>query len=733
MDTADRSAELEKAIALAQGPNTMEAEKCLRQLVASGVRDPLASMALGVVCGQRGDKGERRLWFQQARRLVEADGARPSLQLLLNQSIDALEQGEPDQALAFGQEALSFYPEEARSHLHQARLFTNLGRKDDALVHLDFARDLLQACGEERSEALDGWRLLAQAEVKLGLWDVALQSYGTALEKDPNHVPTLLAFSQILIDRGSLDAAMPWLMNALAVDPTDPEVLCRNGMAIRKLGQLDEAIQLFREALTIDPDHDKSLRSLAGCLMDQGLAAEALAVYETLLRLQPKDLDSRLGYSLALRQMADTAQALAIQKQLMEEHPTAFGPFGSWMFSTSISTSVPAEEVLATARRFWSSFGVAAQERSAFVPATPRASGSPLRVGILSGDIGQHVVGLFLDPLLRHHDPERCKIEILSMQRRYDPESERLAGLADGFHSLEGLPNADARDILKRQAYDLILDTSGLTRGSGIHLLTERCAPVQAHYIGYHATTGLSTLDAFIGDQETAAPDLQEQFSETLWRLPRPWLAYPKDQLFPNAEPLMETDRPVLGAFSQVSKLTEETLTFWAEALRRVPEAVLVLKDRGFQDPAIRTSLEQRLADLGVHPGRLTFIAPLGLWSDHVYHYNFLDLALDTTPWSSATTGFEALAMGVPLLAIRGKTMASRMSSSLVKGVGRSPWISSTPTDFADVVETLCGDLSALRKEKKDRQQQTFASPLFDGPDLARHCMDLFAEIVSSS
>jgi predicted O-linked N-acetylglucosamine transferase (SPINDLY family) len=288
-----------------------------------------------------------------------------------------------------------------------------------------------------------------------------------------------------------------------------------------------------------------------------------------------------------------------------------------------------------------------------------------------------------------------------------------------------------ARTRLRERNYDLIVDTSGYTRGSGLHLLAERCAPVQAHYIGYHATTGLATIDAFIGDQETAAADLQEQFSERLWRLPRPWLAYCHGP-FPEATPLMQTPRPVLGAFCQVSKISESTLAYWAAALRRVPEAVLVLKDKGLDAVEVRQRLEERLKAHGVHPGRLTFIAPVNQWSDHVYLYNHLDIALDTTPWSSATTGFEALAMGVPLVAIRGQRMAARMSSSLLKGLGRGEWVSNSVDAFADIIEQLCADLPTLRQHKTTRQQETLASPLFDGPDLAHHVTQLFAELVAA-
>lgn len=730
MDSLAVTQRLEQAVALAQAGQKKQAEVQLRDLVAAGSRLPRVCMALGVLCGERGDRTERRLWLAEARRLEEAQGGPPSLRLLLNQLVDALEHGEPLQALAYGEEALGLYPEDGEVHVHQAQVLRALDRLEEAHQHLRQARDLLRACSDDEPATLKGWRLLATAEHHAERFDQATEAYSRALSLDPNHLPTLLALSRLLINRGSIDEAMPWLMNALAVAPEDVEVLCYNGFALKSLGEIEQAIELFRQALAIQPSHVASSQFLASCLMDQGLSEEAGKVYREVLAQDPNHLDCRLGLAISLRSLGDMEESLAIQWQMLQEAPQALGLFACWMFTTSISDIVPAAEVLATAHHFWTGQGVN-EEARAPLPASPRVGTRPLRVGLLSADIGNHVVGRFLDPLLRHHDPNRCQLELLSMRRLYDQASDELASLADGVHNLEGLPVQDARARLRQHSYDLIIDTSGYTRGSGLHLLAERCAPVQAHYIGYHATTGLPTMDAFIGDQETAAPELQDQFSERLWRLPRPWLAYPLDPAFPDAIPLMQTDRPVLGAFCQVGKLSDATLAIWAEALRRVPEAILVLKDRGLQDPAMRQRLEDRLAGFGVHPGRVTFLAPLEQWTDHVDHYNILDVALDTTPWSSATTGFEALAMGVPLVAIRGNRMASRMSSSLVRGVGREEWIGDTPEAIATIVAELCSDLPELRRNKATRQRNALASSLFDGVDLSNQLMDLFEDLVA--
>lgn len=693
---------LEEAIALAEGGRKEEAEARLRALVAEGARLPKAAMALGVLCGERGDHGERNLWLLQARRLEEVAGEPPSLRLLLNLLVDAIERGEPEQALAYGQEALVLYEEDGELHLQLARVLLALGKEEEGQAHLEQACAGLRARLARQPEDAKGWRLLAMAEQNAERVDDAIEAYRQALAADPNHLPSLLAIGELLILRGLIDEAMLWLMNALAVAPMDAKALSMAGLALSGLGDRGQAIELYRKALSIDPTQVKTCCLLGAALNDQGLYSEAEQAFRDGLATDPHDLDCRMNLASTLRNRGDLEGAAAMYRELVMECKDALGAFNNLMFTLSISDGTPPSEMLATAEAFWGErIGQAETTTKAeSAPMRMRVQGRPVRVGLLSADIGNHVVGRFLDPLLRHHNANRCQLELISMHRRYEESSEELIGLADGFQSLEGLPSAQARALLRQQNYDLIVDTSGYTRGSGLHLLAERCAPVQAHYIGYHATTGLPTIDWFIGDEETAAPELQDQFSERLWRLPRTWLAYSSRMVFPEAKPMMETDRPIFGCFSQIPKISDTTLSFWGEALRRVPSALLLIKDRGVLDAGVRRNLEKRLKDVGVEPDRLIFLPPTGEWSHHVELYNIVDIALDTTPWSSATTCFEALAMGTPVIAIRGNRLSARMSSSIVKGFGMADWIATSPTEYGEKIYTLCNSLPMLRLKK---------------------------------
>ena len=728
MDTPGAQQRLEEALELAESGLKQEALKRFRALVAEGARLPKAAMALGVLCGERGDRKQRRVWLLHARQLELEAGGPCSVRLLLNLLVDAFEAGDGDGALAYGREALEHYPDDPEVLWQMGHLLQQVGQGTEGSQLLEKAAHRLRGPLDEGPGSAKEWWLLARVEEDRERLDAALESCRQALALDCNHLPSLFNLSRLLNQRGRVDEALPWLTNALAVDPENARVLTLLGQALKSMGEPFQAVELYRQALAIDPTLTETHFQLGACLSDLGLYENAELAFRDGLATSPEDLDCRMNLASTLRNRGEMSAAAAIFRELVATVPQANGAFYNLMFTYSISDVASSDEVLATARDFWKAQAALRSGEQITKPKNLHTwtGRLPLRVGILSADIGNHVVGRFLDPLLRYHDPQRCWMELVSMQRRYESSSEDLIALADGFHSLEGLPEEESRAHLQKLGYDLIVDTSGFTSGTGLHLLSDRCAPVQIHYIGYHATMGLSSIDWFLGDGETAAEELQPQFSERLWRLNRPWLAYPTEPSFPEATPLMTTDRPVLGAFCQLPKISDRTLEFWGAALHAVPEALLVLKDRGLQDESVRTRLEHRLGDVDVEANRVVFLPPAPDWSDHVDLYNVIDVAMDTTPWSSATTAFEALAMGTPLVSIRGNRMVSRMSSSVVRGLGRSEWIAESPQQFAERVSSLCRDIPNLRAEKIERQKEMLSSPLFDGKDLSLQVVNTF-------
>jgi tetratricopeptide (TPR) repeat protein len=271
-----------------------------------------------------------------------------------------------------------------------------------------------------------------------------------------------------------------------------------------------------------------------------------------------------------------------------------------------------------------------------------------------------------------------------------DPEPLRLLGLL-----LEQAGDADQAEALYRQAIA----------------------------VGPDCIESLFSLGRFLSNQ--ARIDEARPLYEAIERLDPQHPAAPFS-IGRDARQLGEHDLAleVLGSFNQLAKLGEATLDFWAAALAAVPEAQLLIKDRHTGNPSACRRLRESLERRGIDPDRLRFLPAVPDWQDHLRAYNGVDIALDATPWSGSSTAFDAVAMGVPLVAIRGDCPSARMSASVLSGLDRREWISDHPTGFAAIVADLARDLPGLRRDKAARQRQALSSGLHDPHDLGRHVGD---------
>ncbi len=100
--------------------------------------------------------------------------------------------------------------------------------------------------------------------------------------------------------------------------------------------------------------------------------------------------------------------------------------------------------------------------------------------------------------------------------------------------------------------------------------------------------------------------------------------------------------------------------------------------------------------------------------------YHRLDNALDTIPLNSETTAFDALWMGVPVVAGEGDWYGARMTSTLLKALGKPEWVAADEDEFMAKVVSLAGDTEG-RKTLRNKQRALMAnSPLCDTAELTR-------------
>jgi hypothetical protein len=118
------------------------------------------------------------------------------------------------------------------------------------------------------------------------------------------------------------------------------------------------------------------------------------------------------------------------------------------------------------------------------------------------------------------------------------------------------------------------------------------------------------------------------------------------------------------GSFNRIAKIQDPVVRSWAEILRALPEAMLVIKsDQWSADSDRHAEIEQLFADEGVAEGRVEFRGSSGR-AEHFAAYREIDIALDPFPHGGGMTTLDAVWMGVPVITRPGRTIPSRLAAA---------------------------------------------------------------------
>lgn len=715
------------ALGLCKSGHYLEAEKIYRQLIAEGFSDSSVYCNLGNLCRLNGRHEEALALLHQS---IEIDPSYANGFYNLGLAFQQ-EGNNPKEAIRYYRKALACNPQLQLAHRNQGVAFHTLERSAGAFICL---KRYFAMSSHEPELLLDAARLDKR------LYADVIEVYQRKLDEQPGDSHTAFCLGIALREAELLEQGAVSNAFYLSVFPTCVQLWLEQACCLMELGDVTQAIAACEEVLKLEPKNSSAFFTKGNCFRSLGKLVDAEQCMQLAVTHKPDFADAIVNLAIYKRDQGLLEQAIALFEEairLQPQHPEAWEGL---LFSYSIGGTQYLDKMLRATREFWAFSPQLPDSHQAdsAKPPTPRTPNpkperGKLRIGILSAEIGHHVVSTFLDSFLSNYNREAMEVELIVPLQRKESGTVELAKKAREFINLKGKDMKTARHLLRSRNYDILIETSGHTEHNRLQLLSQRCAPIQCHYIGYHATTGLSTIDHIIVDHELVPEALDAYFTETPWRLNRPWLACTPYAEPPAACSTIESTAPVWGSFGQVAKIREETLGYWASALRAVPEATLVIKDRNTVFEAARRRILESLERQGVESSRVTFLPWTKTWHEHMHCHNQIDIALDTTPWSSSTTAFNALSMGVPLVAIRGQTMAARMSASIVSGIGKPEWICDTEEAFAATLVGLSSNLSALRAGKQSLQEEVLSSQLFDGKHLTQHLESAFRQMIASN
>ena len=628
-----------------------------------------------------------------------------------------------EEAVACFERALALQPGHLEALINYSSVLINRGDHEAGFKTAERALRVQPQSAEAACNAASALRLAQRLEE-------AEQMARRAVQLNPQLPQSLGILTSILKDRGDARAAESVLREALVLDPTATKLHVYLADFLRSQNRHQEAIDLYRKAVGLDPALVDGWGGLGHCYFELNDTTHSIDAYRYQQALQPEVAEVSYNLGVVLKHQGDMEAAAAAYAEAVRLQPDYELALHGLIYTLNFACLQPMAAIAAL-NRDWCDRHYPSEDRSPFQGKTLPLSGHKLRIGILSAEIGGHAVSFFLESFLRHYNREAMEVFLYESHERAGDHRLQLLALVDGVRPVFGLNHEEARQTILDDQIDILIETTSCMRSSRLGLLASRCAPIQCHYIGFHGSTGVRAVDYYIGDREYTPEEFDSHLIETVWRLPRCFVAYQKPENLP--VPSSDPQQPLtFGCFNNLTKVRTETLDLWVEVLKALPGARLLLKDMRCGDLANRERILRHLCSNGINRQRIELVDRVADWHGHMALYNRIDIALDTIPLNSGTTGFDALVMGVPLVAMRGDWMGARLTSSMLKALGRPEWIAETRSEYVQILQNLAADRPALVALKQQLRAQVLASELCDQRGLANDLEAAFRGMVAT-
>lgn len=549
------------------------------------------------------------------------------------------------------------------------------------------------------------------------------------LKARPAHPGALNQLAAITHRAGAPMVAVALARRAIALDPDNPEFHLTLGAAQARAGRVVDAEATLRHALELGPAAPPILANLAESLIAQGRLAAAHELIEGAIEHNPDDSLLHQVQGVVLLSLARASDAQASFRRAVELAPKFANAHAGVLFAEHYTGTVDPQALADEARTWGARF---AEKLTGDVVAHRNGAdpGRRLRVGYLSGDFHHHPVGHILQSVLPAHDPAQVEVFCYSNHWQSDDVTRQLRAAVAQWRSIVHLNDEAAAEVIRSDEIDVLIDLSGHTGQSRPFVLARKPAPVQAMWLGYFDTTGMTAIDYVIADRHVCPPGDERFYVEKIARLPHSFVCFTPPNPSPDVAPLpaRAAERVTFGCLNNSAKVTTEVVGLWTKILRALPDARLCLKSSALNDPVVREHYVRLFGAGGVDANRLIFKGSTP-YAEHLVVYGEIDVGLDPFPYNGGHTTLDALWMGVPVVALRGQRFVSRMGASILSTIGLGELVADSPEQYVETAVALARDLDRLAELRAGLRDLMAASPLCDGAGVARGLEAIYRDI----
>ena len=674
---------LSQAVALHRAGDLDNAEKSYRDILRAEPGNPDALHLLGLVRRQRGDLESALDLLKKA--CVE----RPSNPLFICDWADALQENKLfKEALACYQRVLSIDPDNVKALLKIAQVLKNTGDYEASLTHLQ-----------------------------------------KALRIKPDYVLAHNAAGLVCACMGKFNEAIVYLQEAVRLDDNFVEAWSNLGNAQSAAGDFNAAIISFKEALRRNPNFFEAYYNMGNCLRETNNFDEAITCYKAALNVRPVSAEALTNLGEALQTIGNFTEAENYYRRILELSDKKNSvAYSNLLLCMNYNPAYPPERLYEEHVRFGKTFySPQTGPRQGTCYATSRKK---IRIGYVSPDFCMHPASRFIEPMLRFHDRDDFEICCYSNVARPDEITEKTKKLAFQWHDVSHISDDQVARLIKNDEIDILVDLSGHTARNRLLVFAKKPAPIQVSYLGYPNTTGISAIDYYLSDNIIDPAGHDRLYVEKLVYLERCFCTFmPYENAPPvNALPVQKTGHVTFGSLHTLARLNEQVIDLWSKLLHTVVSSRLCII-RNTLVGGVRERLYAEFETRGIPRQRIDMRNTLP-HGGHLALYHYIDISLDTFPWSGHTTACESLWMGVPVVTLCGDRHAGRMVSSILTAVGMSDCIAQTPDEYIAIARKLACSPDILQSLRQGLRARMSQSVLCDGKGFTKRLEDAYRKML---
>jgi predicted O-linked N-acetylglucosamine transferase (SPINDLY family) len=598
-----------------------------------------------------------------------------------------------DAALASAENAAALNSNGIEAHFSRGNALLGLSRFDDAIVSFD----RVIALNPRHVDALNN---RGNALHRLGRFQEAIASYDQAVTLKPDYHLAFNNRGAAFKELRQAEDALADFDRALALAPGHADAWANRGEALVALMRYEEALASYDRALSINPKLADALLGRANVFMLTRRVGEALTACESAIAIEPGSSRALMQLGLCHGLRGDTENAIACFDRALAIKPDDEVAISNKIYYLDFSGDCGFLQHQQARSEWWHQIGSKISSPHPLRHFNDRDPARRIVLGYVSSDFKQHSAAYAVRPVLQNHDKSRFEVICYSGAPNQDDVTASFRQITDQWRDISQWSDERLADTIRTDKVDILIDLSGHSGGNRLRTFARKPAPIQVTAWGHATGTGLPTIDFLFSDPVVVPPDVRHLFAERIYDLPNAMIIEPPSPGLRSAEPpVLSNGYVTYGVFNRVSKISDAAVAVWSRILRADATARLLIKDQAIDDPSIQRWLRDRFGAHGITSDRIELMGSTPR-EEHLAAYRLVDICLDPFPQSGGVCTWEALHMGVPVVAKLGDGISSRLAGGILAAIEMTDWVTADDEEYSRIALRCTPDsLRTLRRD----------------------------------